>query len=120
MEEEKHICNNTCGVTLSHYNRQKLLVSLFLEREKLKEKNKLNEKNKISEIKEYYCYKNITEHLHSEWCITVDPNDSSVENCISTTCCLPFKIVLCLPFHIGGGINSILNCLCKTDKNYLI
>ena len=133
MDEEKHICNNTCGVTSSHYNRQKLLVSLFLEREKLKEKNKTqtserserperperSERPEITEITEYCCYKNMTEHVQSESCITVDPNDSNLENCISTACCLPFKIVLCLPFHIGAGINSILNCLCKTDKNYL-
>jgi hypothetical protein len=123
MDEEKHICNNTCGVTSSHYNRQKLLVSLFLEREKLKEKNKTQttpERPEITEITEYCCYKNMTEHLQSESCITVDPNDSNLENFISTACCLPFKIVLCLPLHIGAGINSILNCLCKTDKNYLL
>jgi hypothetical protein len=124
MEEEKNICNNACGATYgatsSQFIRQKLLVSLFLEREKLKEKNKLNEKNKISEKKEELCSKNITEHLHSECCITVDPNDSSLENCIVTSCCLPFKIVLCFPCHIGSGINSILNYLCNTDKNYLI
>ena len=82
--------------------------------------NYLKETNKISEIKEEMCSKNITEHLHSECCITVDPNDSSLENCIVTTGCLPFKIVLCFPFHIGAGMNSLLNCLCNTDKNYLI
>ena len=114
MEEEKYICNNTCGATSSQFISQKLLVSLFLEREKLKEKNKK------SEIKEDLCFKNITDHLYGECCITVDPNDSSLENCIVTTCCLPFKIVLCFPFHIGVGINSILNCLYNTDKNYLI
>jgi len=118
MAEEKNVSNNTCGATCgftsTQFIRQKLLVSLFLEREKLKETNK------ISEIKEEMCSKNITEHLHSECCITVDPNDSSLENCIVTTGCLPFKIVLCFPFHIGAGMNSLLNCLCNTDKNYLI
>jgi hypothetical protein len=109
-----HICGATRGATSSQFIRQKLLVSLFLEREKIKEKNKK------FEIKEDMCSKNIREHLHSECCITVDPNDSSLENCIITTCCLPFKIVLCFPCHIGVVINSILNCLCNTDKNYLI
>lgn len=112
--EEKKLCNNTCGFTSSQFIRQKLLISLILEREKLKEKNK------FSEIKEEWCSKNIKEHLHSECCITVDPNDSNLENCIITTCCLPFKIVLCSPFHIGAGINSILNYLYNTNKNYLI
>jgi len=117
MEEETTLINNTmCVCNSEHYNRQKLLVYLLLEREKLKEKNK----TQTPEIKEYCCYNNIREHLHSECCITVGPNDSSIVNCIATTCCLPFKIVLCLPFHIGSGINSILNCLFKTDKNYLI
>lgn len=81
---------------------------------------KLNEKNKNSQIKKYICSKNITEHLYSECCITVDPNDSRLENNIATVCCLPFKIVICSPFHIGAGINSILNCLFNTDENYLI
>ena len=76
MAEEKNVSNNTCGhtcgFTSTQFIRQKLLVSLFLEREKLKETNK------ISEIKEEMCSKNITEHLHSECCITVDPNDSSL------------------------------------------
>ena len=96
--------NNNCDFISSQHIRQKLLVSLVLEREKIKERNKLLE---------------IKEHLHSECCITVDPNDSPLENCIITTCCLPCKIILCSPFHIGAVINSLLNCLCNTNKNYL-
>lgn len=105
--------NNNCDFISSQHIRQKLLVSLVLEREKIKERNKL------LEIKEQCCSKNIKEHLHSECCITVDPNDSPLENCIITTCCLPCKIILCSPFHIGAVINSLLNCLCNTNKNYL-
>ncbi len=40
----------------------------------------------------------------------------------STICCLPFKIVMCLPCHIGAIINSCLNLLCNhnmPNKNYL-
>ena len=81
---------------------------------------KSKEKNKLSEIKQDMFSKNISEHLHSECCITIDPNDSHLENHIATACCLPFKIVICSPFHIGAGINSILNYLCNTNKNYLI
>jgi hypothetical protein len=118
MEENKTL-HNKGGYISCKFIRQKILVSLVLERLKIKEKYK------NSEIKDYWCSKNITDHLYSEWCITVDPNDSNLENCTITTCCLPFKIILCLPCHIGAGINSILNHVYNTDntdntdKNYL-
>lgn len=112
MEEYK-ILYNKRRVVSSQFIGEKMVISL--------------EKEKLKENKDYWCSKNLIDHLHSEWCITVDPNDSSLENCAITTFCLPFKIIICLPCHIGTGVNSILNCLYntdnntdkKTDKNYL-
>ena len=79
MEEYKLLYNKR-RVISSQFIGEKMVISL--EKENLKEKNK-----------DYWCSKNIIDHLHSEWCITVDPNDSSLENCAITTCCLPLKII---------------------------
>jgi hypothetical protein len=103
MEEYKLLYNKRRGIS-SQFIDQKMVISL--EKEKLR-----------GEYKDYWCSKNLIEHLHSEWCITVDPNDSSLENFAITTCCLPLKIIICLPCHIGTGVNSILNCLYNTDNN---
>lgn len=53
------------------------------------------------------CYKNITEHLHSGYCIT-DGTDY-LNTCVTTTCCLPFKMIGCLPCHIAACMNSFAN-----------
>lgn len=103
MEEYKLLYNKR-RVVSSQFIGEKMVISL--EKDILKEKNK-----------DYWCSKNIIDHLHSEWCITVDTNDSSLENCAITTCCLPFKIIICLPCHIGTGVNTILNCLYNTDNS---
>jgi hypothetical protein len=112
MEENKTLHKKGQYIS-SKFIRQKILVSLVLERLKVKEQNK------NTEIKDDWCSKNIIDHLYSEWCITVDPTDSNLENCTITTCCLPFKIIFCLPCHIGAGFNSALNRLYNTELNYL-
>jgi hypothetical protein len=113
-----HNCcyTDNCDVVSSQHIRQKLLVNLILDRIKLKENSS------SPQIKQYdWCSKTVTEHLHSHWCITVDEDvDSKENNCISTTCCLPFKIIFYLPCHLGTCFNSLLNNWYNTDKNYLL
>jgi hypothetical protein len=87
--------------------RQRLFMEFFKE----------NDNDNTSPKKEC-CYKNIKEHLHSGYCLTSE-SFTSLEDGICTLIFFPFKIVFCLPCHIGAVVNTILNYCCYTDKNYL-
>ena len=39
---------------------------------------------------------------------------------LCTVLCLPIKIPLFFPCILGSACNNFINCVCKTDRNYLI
>jgi hypothetical protein len=69
--------------------------------------------------REPICYDGISSHIYGGYCMTTE--NGKQYGC-STMCCLPVKIVLCLPCHVGALINTCLNYCCHRNlpnKNYL-
>jgi hypothetical protein len=79
-----------------------------------------------------YCFcpaKNIDKDLDNNRC-DICPNtfkeyiDSGYFNTendgLCTILCLPIKIPLFFPCILGTACNNFINCLCKTNRNYLV
>ena len=79
-----------------------------------------------------YCFcpaKNIDKDLDSGRC-DICPNHmkeyiksgyfNTENDGLCTVLCLPIKIPLFFPCILGSACNNFINCICKTDRNYLI
>jgi len=109
------LCNKKDCYTYTKHQPQMMSSQLIRQRlfmEFLKEID-----NNNTSPKRECCYKNIKEHLHSGYCLTSESYTSLDGIC--TLIFFPFKMVFCLPCHIGAVVNTILNYCYYTDKNYL-
>ena len=67
-----------------------------------------------------YCYSDISAHINGPYCST---DCEGTDHWVACLGCLPVKLVLCFPCHLGVLINFCLNTCCNcsstTNKNYL-
>ena len=73
----------------------------------------IDNKHKPEHTNNEYFHNDFATHLHSPYCITRRGINTSWA---ATIICLPCKLIIFSPCHIGAVYNSCINCYNKSHK----